>query len=294
MSNKVEDFYKRWNVDYNEEKQFSQFKNRIINTIDNCLGDDFLEREELREQYLRYLAPKVEISSSKIYHPGLMDATEFRKLFNLAGHTAYFSNTKIWKVLEQIDNYKEFVKAIQAVDWLEGLSKSKKEEFFKEVKEDIAISPGIDINVEFIEESTVLYPKGAEELDEGTVNEVLRWLSKYPEAQDNFQNALSSYGSGANPRNILDDLRLALETLFREVLNNKKRLKKQKKPLGQFQKNKGVPKYIREMYTGLIRLYADYQNENVKHKSKVEDREVEFIIYLTGTFMRYLIKVGKH
>lgn len=199
-----------------------------------------------------------------------MDASKLTEIAKFGGKTLYFSNTKIWKALKDIRSYIELVKAIQAIDWLQDLDKDKKEEFYREIKRDIDISPGIDINVEFAGGKVSLYPAGAEELDDKAVNEVLRWLSKYPDVKLLFSNALNELGRGGESRNILDSLRLTLEKFLKEFLNNNKPLEKQKGHLGGFLKEKGVPKSIREIYVRLMVYYTDYQNEYVKHESKTQ------------------------
>ncbi len=48
------------------------------------------------------------------------------------------------------------------------------------------------------------------------------------------------------------------------------------------------------MYTTLLfGPYSIYQNEAVKHNEEFGEVELEFIIYLTGTFMRLLLILSK-
>jgi len=68
-------------------------------------------------------------------------------------------------------------------------------------------------------------------------------------------------------------------------------LKNQKGPLGNYLKDKGTPTEIREMFATLVMYYDKYQNEYAKHNDKVRESEVEFMIYLTGTFMRFLLSL---
>lgn len=48
------------------------------------------------------------------------------------------------------------------------------------------------------------------------------------------------------------------------------------------------------MYWKLINYYTKYQNNYAKHndKVKVDSSEIEFILYLTGTFIRFLLTLG--
>jgi len=42
---RVQNFYKRWNTEYSEQEKKSEFKNRILSTIDEVLGKSFLDNE---------------------------------------------------------------------------------------------------------------------------------------------------------------------------------------------------------------------------------------------------------
>jgi len=89
-------------------------------------------------------------------------------------------------------------------------------------------------------------------------------------------------------------LRLSFELLLKKILNNKKSLKNQEKPLSEYLEGKNVPKELRNMYWKLIDYYAKYQNNYAKHYDKVSSLEIEFIIYLTGTFIRFLITLEEY
>ena len=51
---------------------------------------------------------------------------------------------------------------------------------------------------------------------------------------------------------------------------------------------------IRNMFTTLVDLFAKYNNEHIKHDDDSEiiiESEVEFLIYLTGTFIRFMVQL---
>ncbi|GAG67399.1 unnamed protein product, partial [marine sediment metagenome] len=114
----------------------------------------------------------------------------------------------------------------------------------------------------------------------------------YPKVQKSFKSALEKYHNKIYQRNLIDDLRLSLELLFKEILNNNKGLENQEKALGEYLKEKNVPKQLKNMYWKLIDYYAKYQNSYAKHENKadsMDSSEIEFVIYLTGTFIRFLL-----
>ncbi len=87
---------------------------------------------------------------------------------------------------------------------------------------------------------------------------------------------------------------LTQEELLKAVLHNRKRLEEQGAPLGQFLQKKGMPKEIRNMHTTLLSYYCNYQNQHAKHGSRrVLSWEIEFLIYLTGTFVRFIASAAE-
>lgn len=67
-----------------------------------------------------------------------------------------------------------------------------------------------------------VFPKGAEELDDVLVSEVLLWLQNYPKTQKTYITALRQYADGIYIRDVADNLRKALETFLQEFLGNEK------------------------------------------------------------------------
>lgn len=168
-------------------------------------------------------------------------------------------------------------------------------QFVNAVQEALDFSPSVGIRVVERHGSVLVYRSGAKLLDEGIVNDVLGWLKDYPEAASKFRSALTLYmqGSPEKQRNLLDDLRLGLELLLRGVLHNKKSLENQKLILLPWLEQRGLHQQVINMYeTVLFGQYATYQNDAVKHGEKYSNDEIEFMIYLTGTFMRHILQLS--
>lgn len=140
----------------------------------------------------------------------------------------------------------------------------------------------------------LFYPKGADLLDQKIVNDNLNCLENYPDVREKFHDALTMLLKKYDARAIIDNMRLAFELFLRKFLGSDVSLENQNKgkpddssnAIGKYLKEKEVPKEIRNMYSTLLRFYSEYNNEHVKHGDTCSENEVEFMIYLTGTFIR--------
>ena len=130
------------------------------------------------------------------------------------------------------------------------------------------------------------------EISPEVVDETRHWLESFPDVLDLYNQALDKYRGGVFERNVLDDLRLALEILLRQVLQNGKSLENQIAPLGQYVKQRGGSPEFRNMFVTLIGYYSKYQNEYVKHNAAVIEDEVEFIIEITSSFMKHVVRMA--
>ncbi|MFA6059619.1 MAG: hypothetical protein WC756_15540 [Taibaiella sp.] len=130
-----------------------------------------------------------------------------------------------------------------------------------------------------------------EELNEKLINQTRHWLDSYPAVLKVYNSAIEKYELHSFQRNILDDLRLALEQLLKLMFNNNAPLEKQVNNVGMYLEEKGGSKEYRVMFTTLISHYTNYQNNNVKHDNNVNDNEVEFMIEMTSVFMKNLISL---
>ena len=277
---KIKNFYKRWNIVYDEDKKFMDFKNRALSTIDDTLGELFLSDNNLERRFLKLIAKH--FPQSKI--GGFQNISKTLENINVKE----FKNCPIYKVISEENDFVEFIKCLQSLFYL-GLDSEIEGELYLGFKEDIELSL-LDIQIKRIKgDNIIFYPKGAKLLDEKVVNDVLDWLISYPEVQKNFKAALEKYQNKIYQRNLIDDLRLSLELSLKKILNNYVNLNNQEKPLSEHLEKKNVPKVLRNMYWKLINYYDKYQNNYAKHDDKVGSSEIEFIIYLTGIFIRFLM-----
>jgi hypothetical protein len=129
------------------------------------------------------------------------------------------------------------------------------------------------------------------EINETLIEETRHWLDGYPDALALYNAALEKYEHGVFHRNLLDDLRLALEKLLRAVFANAKSLENQIGLVGAYITDRGGSKELANMFVKLVDYYSKYQNSYVKHDDAVIEPEIEFIFEITSSFMKHLIRL---
>lgn len=122
------------------------------------------------------------------------------------------------------------------------------------------------------------------------VQETRVLLIAYPKALKLFNQGIDKYEEGIYLRNSLDDLRLSLELLLKQLLKNRRSLENQLADIGRYKKEKGFSPELLNMFDRLLNYYSSYQNNNVKHDDNVNLAEVELIISLTCTFIVFILK----
>lgn len=129
-------------------------------------------------------------------------------------------------------------------------------------------------------------------VNEVLIDETRHWLNDYNKVLSLYQSALDKYNNGVFERNVLDDIRLSLELLLKDILKNDKSLENQLPLLGSFIKEKGGSKELGNMFQKLVEYYSKYQNTYVKHNDLVIEEEVEFIFEITSSFMKHFIRMN--
>jgi hypothetical protein len=277
ISKTIVNHYIRWNIDFDAEKAFIQLKNRVIGT----LTEYFSGRPNSDRKFAYLYGYEIEV-----------DWREER--------SSDFSDSYLYEIIRDIEDVKELATVLQfflialELDNYPNLSNLSDAILLA-----IDLSPGAGIRAKKYPSSVkslIFYPAGAKLLDQGTVNDVLDWLKNYPNVAKHFEQALKIYmdGDRGKYRNLLDNLRLALEQLLKEVLGNDKSLETQKKDeVLSWLKQRGIHKQVVNLYHQLVfGEYRLYQNDAVKHGEAFSEKEIEFMIYLTGTFMRLLLQLA--
>lgn len=131
-----------------------------------------------------------------------------------------------------------------------------------------------------------------EELNESLIEETQHWLAEYPIALKIYKEGYEKYSNGIYNRNTLDDLRLSIETLLKQLLKNEKSLENQKESLGKLLKEKDVSQELTNMFLKLFDYFGKYQNEYVKHNDNVNDKEIEIIFELASSLMKFIVRIN--
>jgi hypothetical protein len=130
------------------------------------------------------------------------------------------------------------------------------------------------------------------EVDLVLIERTQHWLGPFPETRGLYDGAAQKHANAVFLRNVLDDLRLALELLLKAILGNQKPLEKQVPLLGEFIKKRGGSSELANMFVTLVDYYTKYQNSYVKHDDAVIEEEVEFIFELTSSFMKHFVRLS--
>lgn len=293
--------YKRWNIEFDQEEQLTQLKNRVL--VDTYeLTEDFLVRNDIEKAFAYLLGEEVTIEPYCLveYRDPLLPPPPLLPRANQPQTIKQrtFASTCVYKAIKEASNLNRLAMVLQSLFLvLEEYEHPHLIQLAKKVQSASRLTPGVGFQVAVREKSVILYPPGAELLDEGTVNEPLTWLEAYPHVATHFEQALRFYMAGDTRkyRNLLDNLRFALEQLLKEVLKNDKSLENQKPLLRPWFEQRGIHTQIISMYESLLfSNYALYQNNAVKHNEDFTVDEIEFIIYLTGNFMRFLLRLTEN
>lgn len=129
-------------------------------------------------------------------------------------------------------------------------------------------------------------------IDTVLIEQTRHWLADFPNSLKLYETALTKLENKLFLRNLLDDIRLSLEKLTQDLLQNNKSLENQIADLGPFLKANGCSKELSNMFQKLINYYTKYQNTYVKHDDAVIESEIEIMFEMTCAFMRFLIRVG--
>lgn len=134
--------------------------------------------------------------------------------------------------------------------------------------------------------------ESSSDINETLIEETRHWLDGHASALKLYDSAFQKYEAGVFHRNLLDDLRLALELLLKELFSNDRSLENQISSLGSYIQDRGGSKELANMFVKLVDYFASYQNSYAKHNAAVKEEEIEFVFEITSSFMKHLVRLS--
>ncbi|HAF36857.1 MAG TPA: hypothetical protein DCG88_23230 [Sphingobacterium sp.] len=124
------------------------------------------------------------------------------------------------------------------------------------------------------------------------IEEVSGILSMFPKAEAAYNTAVEKFKNNIYQRNAVDDLRLSLELLVKEILNNEKSLENQQAELKKFLTSRKVLPEIANLIWANIDNITKYHNRYVKHDDNVGKTDSETMLDMTTTIIKIIIKAA--
>lgn len=124
------------------------------------------------------------------------------------------------------------------------------------------------------------------------IDEVKGLLTGFPAAETSYNSGIQKFQDGVYERNAIDDLRLSLELLLKEILGNQKSLENQQPEFKGFLKEKQVAPEIANLLWSNIDNIAKYNNRYVKHNDDVGKVDSEMILDLMTAIIKQIVKVS--
>jgi hypothetical protein len=151
-----------------------------------------------------------------------------------------------------------------------------------------------DLKLKLMSRYGSMAPEGlASDLNEALIVETRHWLDDLPAVKKIYDEALRKHEHHVFTRNALDDLRLALEKLLQSLFDNQRSLENQISTVGSFISARRGSRELANMFEKLIDYYTKYQNTYVKHDDAVPNAEVEFILEISSSFMKHLVRLWR-
>jgi hypothetical protein len=266
-SGRIKEFWSSWQQP-NANQEIARFRNRMLEAGREIWDLNYSQHQSRRKAY------------------AMISGTPFATY-------STFPHSGVHTLLTKASSVADLIFPIQCLLWTAEREMPQELDYAcRKIQEALEFSPTMMVRLVRHGNTATLYPAGARLLDAAVVESTLVWLSRYPDVLKPFENALKLYATkdAKNYRGMLDNLRFATEQMLQSVLSNKKTLENQKSEFQTWLKDQGMHVNIVSMYhTLLFGYFTQYQNDAVKHhEDDYTAAEVEFLLYVTGTFLRLI------
>jgi hypothetical protein len=227
VSEKLSSHLKRWNIEIDSEAAFQIFKSRIVQDLEGFARSWSFWRELAKS--FNYQIGSEAIQKDTSPSENSVMGEKFLKLLKSSRDTRELINycqVSFIAIEEVMEKNKDEQTKISSLDKIYR-------KLFEVFSKALEFTPQLGVAIHQSSSQVIIYPKGAKLLDEMVVNQNLLWLESHPAALKHFEQALTQYMTGdkKQQRNLLDNLRFALEQLLRDILKNKKSLENQQDEL---------------------------------------------------------------
>jgi hypothetical protein len=300
----LDQFFRRWDIELPEAQTFLEFRTRVLRAV-NQFRNSLSQRNilDLLEDSFSVVNGSSYIPDSNHYNriPSnfktfCAKATDINQLV-LILQRCFWSIEKM-ACGKEIETYEDWHSKRYGQSIREFLRRVT-EVFVSEMNQVLEFSHGV--NFKFVQDQykVEVVPAGVPILDTKVVCGSIEWLKKYPDVAAQFKTALQIAARNQEGfyRQAMDFLRSSIDKLLRVILKNDACLDKQIANLRAWLEERGVHAGVRETYTSVLSDFAAYQKEALKVPASADENqrrlskpELEYMIYLTGTMMRFLLE----
>lgn len=266
------DYRKKLKIGFNDEEKVKYFFTKMFNILDDV--SDNTRSQIKKDEYFVFC----NMTGSKIQQDGLWLGGYEQIVNELHNHCSS---------LEDFLSYYVAFLNCQRDDDTKPLTKEQ----YKNILLNFLEESHLYFEVFEDKDGYFIFPKGAEELDNALVSDILIWLISYPITQKTYVTALKQYAEGIYIRDVADNLRKALESFLQEFLGNTKNLETNKNEICKYLGSIGVDHGVVGLFQPLINAYKNINDRIAKHNDKVDKNILEFLLYQTGVLIRMILVI---
>lgn len=263
-------------IGFNDTEKQKLFINRMQVYLQSQRFSEFDNEQEENFCYEIGMPCLLHTDPLEIFNPTLTSPSGFQRVW------LYLSKKQ--------SNFKDFLAALIIFANSYSGNATTKKSVITAIKRGLEES-NIQFDIIKDKDGVFIFPKGAKELDDKLVTKPLQWLTEYPKARTAWIKALKAYADATdkNASDSADSFRKALEQFFREFFGGKKSLENYKSEYGNLMKNHGIPAELCNSFEKVLNQYTTYMNNYAKHGNGTSKIALEYIMYQTGSLIRFLI-----